>query len=126
MTEAALHASGGAQTAPSVRAAPPPPIHAVANVDHLNALPANAAIELSLSRPLAPDEGELALVVGGVDVTAVSQRSPSRITYQPTALMLPAGETELVLYSRAHGRWSEIRRLSVRVLAAAGATGFST
>ncbi len=70
---------------------------------------------MTLSRPLAGDEGELALVVGGMDVTAVSDRTDSSIAYRPTALPLPEGRTELVLYRRSGTRWAEIRRVSVRV-----------
>jgi hypothetical protein len=105
---------------------PPAPLRATANVDRVGSLPDDAPIELSLNRPLAPDEGELALMVGGVDVSAVSERSPSRIVYRPTVMALPAGETELVLFRRVKGHWSEIRRLSLRVLQAANPTQAST
>ena len=97
------------------------PIGATSTVDGL-AVSANTPIELRLSRPLAPDEGELALVVGGMDVTSVSERSPSSIMYRPTVFPLPAGETELVLYRHRGSRWDEIRRLSIRVAQAAGAS----
>ena len=49
-------------------------------------------------------------------MTAVSERTASRIVYHPTAVALPVGETELALFSRAGGRWNEIKRLSVKVL----------
>jgi hypothetical protein len=74
-----------------------------------------ARIELTLSRPLSADEGELVLVVGGMDVTAVSERTDSSIAYRPTAVPLPVGDPELVLYRRAGARWTVIRRLSVHV-----------
>jgi hypothetical protein len=104
---------------------PSPALRAIANIDRAATLPADATIELSLNRPLAPDEGNLALIVGGVDVTAVSERSASRIVYRPTALALPAGQTELVLFRRAGGHWSEIRRLSLMVRQAAGSSQFT-
>jgi hypothetical protein len=101
-----------------------PPLRAVANVDRTSPLPDGATIELSLNRPLAPNEGDLALIVGGVDVTAVSERSASRIVYRPTVVSLPAGETEVLLFSRAGGRWNEIKRLTLNVLQAANASPF--
>jgi hypothetical protein len=102
------------------------PLRAIANIDRERPVQDDATIELSLNRPLAPGEGDLALIVGGVDVTAVSERTPSRIVYQPTALALPTGETELILFNRVSGRWNEIKRLSVRVLQAAAPTQVST
>lgn len=105
--------------------ASPAPLRAVANVDGAGPLRDDATIELSLNRPLARDEGDLVLIVGGVDVTAVSERSASRIVYRPTALALSAGETEVVLFRRTGGRWSEIRRLSMRVLQAAKSPAIS-
>jgi hypothetical protein len=75
---------------------------------------ADAPIVLSLSRPLTPDEGELALFVAGVDVTAVSDRSPSRISYRPVAIDVPAGESEIVLYRRVGEHWTELRRFVTR------------
>lgn len=94
-------------------------VSARSNVDQLVSISERSTLELSLTRPLAPGEGELALVVGGVDVTAVSERTPSTVAYRPTALPLPSGETDVVLYQRRGARWSEIRRLSVRVVQAA-------
>ena len=78
---------------------------------------------MSLSRPLADGDGELALIVGGIDVTAVSQRTDSTIDYRPTAIPLPEGEAEVVLYRRAGTRWAEVRRMSVRVAQAVAGAG---
>jgi hypothetical protein len=95
------------------------PLRVTANIDRGGPLADDATIDLSLNRPLTSDEGDLALIVGGMDVTAVSERTASRIVYHPTAVALPIGETELVLFSRTGGRWNEIKRLSVKVLQAA-------
>src|SRR5947207_858218 len=100
----------------------PAALLAAANVDHAGPLPDDATIELSLNRPLGPGEGDLALIVGGVDVTAVSERTASRIVYRPTVVSLPAGETEVVLFRRADGRWNEIKRLTLKVFQAAAAS----
>ena len=99
---------------------------AASNVDGLAALTTRSPIRLALSRPLTSEEGELALVVSGMDVTAVSERTDSTIAYQPSAVPLPEGDAEVVLYLRAGTRWAEIRRMSVRVAqAAAGNSVFS-
>jgi len=120
-----VEARPGAAQARAETAAPSPALRAVANVDRAGSLPDDATIELWLNRPLAANEGELALIVGGVDVTAVSERSASRIVYRPTVVSLPPGETEVVLFSRAGGRWSEIKRVTLRVLQAANSSPFS-
>ena len=97
----------------------PVPLRVVSNIDAARPLAQDATIELSLNRPLASDEGDLALIVGNVDVTAVSERSPSRIVYRPRAVALPDGATELVLFRRAGPRWREITRIPLKVLQAA-------
>src|SRR5262245_8601034 len=97
------------------------------NVDRV--VTTRTPIRLTLSRPLVEGEGELALVVGGVDVTAVSERTDSTIVYRPTAVPLPEGDAEVVLYRRLGGgtHWAEIRRISVRVAqAATGGNGIFT
>ena len=83
-------------------------------------------IDVRLSRSLAADEGELVLVVDDVDVTAVSQRTDSRITYRPTSAALPSDASEIVVYRRAAGRWSEIRRFTKTTIGAANLPGFGT
>jgi hypothetical protein len=98
-----------------VAVAQAPQLSATSNVDRLAAISSRSPIRLALSRPLAEGEGELALVVGGMDVTAVSERTDSSIAYRPAALPLPEGDAEVVLYRRSGTRWAEIRRVSVRV-----------
>jgi len=82
-------------------------------------LASDSPIALDLSRAIAPEEGELALVVGGVDVTAVSERTASRIVYRPGAIEQPAGATDIVLYLRSGSRWTELRRITAIVRQAA-------
>jgi len=98
-------------------------VSTASNIDRLGALTTRSPIRLALSRPLTSGEGELALVVGGVDVTAVSERTDSTIAYRPSAVPLPEGDGEIVLYRRAGTRWAEIRRMSVRVAQAAAGNG---
>ena len=92
---------------------------ATANFSEGVPLAHDATLELTLNRPLAPGEGELALIVGGMDVTAVAERTPSRVVYRPSAIALDSSARDVVLYRRAGSRWTEIRRFSLRVAEAA-------
>jgi hypothetical protein len=123
----ALSATGAravqAQAAPSLGV--DAPLTAFANLDRASAIAEDTPIRVTLSRPLRSDEGDLALVVGDMDVTAVSERTGSSITYRPAALALPSGETEAVVYRRAAGRWTEIRRFPMHVVQATGLAGLA-
>jgi len=71
-----------------------------------------------------PRETDLALVVDGMDVTAVAERTATSIVYRPTAVELPVGRSEVVLYQRAGSRWTELRRITAIVRQAAqGSSG---
>ncbi len=79
-------------------------------------------IELRLSRPLAPEEGRLAAVLGALDLSdLLRQVEPGRYVYGPAAPPLPAGEAEVVV-SRVSpgGAWTEIGRLRLKVRTAGG------
>ena len=56
-------------------------------------------------------------------MTSVSERTDSTIAYRPSAVALPEGDAEVVLYRRAGTRWTEIRRMSVRVTQAVAGNG---
>jgi len=73
----------------------------------------------AISLPVNPADRDLALVVGGIDVTAVAERTASSITYRPAVVDLPAGRTEIVLYRRERSRWTELRRMTAIVQQAA-------
>ena len=73
----------------------------------------------SIAVPVAAGEREIALVVGGVDVTALAERTASGIVYRPGLVELPAGSTDVVLYRRDSGRWTELRRLTAIIRQAA-------
>lgn len=79
----------------------------------------------TISLPVGAGEEDVALVVGGVDVTAVSERSASGITYRPSALELLPGRTEIVLYRHSGSRWTELRRITAIVRQAAQGSHFS-
>lgn len=101
----------------------PAQLSVTSNVDRVAAITTRSPIRLALSHPLADGEGELALIVDGVDVTAVSERTDSTILYRASAVPLPEGDAEVVLYRRAGSRWAEIRRMSVRVTQAVAGNG---
>jgi hypothetical protein len=104
----------------------PDPLTAVANLEARAVTSGDSIIELTLNRPLSPEEGDLVLMVGDVDVTAVSRRTARRIVFQPAAFGLSEGESEVVLFKRKGGRWDEIKRLPIHVLQAAGKARFFT
>ena len=103
----------GARRCPAQR--PAPPITVASNTDGASDVRADVPLEVTLSRPLTTADGELALVVGGLDVTAVSERSSSRIVYRPTAVAIPEGDTEIAVYRRSTRGWTELRRFTARV-----------
>lgn len=77
-------------------------------------------IELSLSRPLEADEGEIAVLVGGVDVTDLTERNGTRIIYRPIPFALPSGESEVIVYRRKGSSWTELHRIPIKVLKPGG------
>ena len=120
-----LGSIGAAQTAIS-RTVDLPPLTAASNLDRLKPRGDSRTIDVSLSRPLRDGEGELVLVVDDVDVTALSERTASRITYRPTTPVHPIATSEVVLYRRIGGTWNEIRRFSVRAAQAVHLPGLGT
>src|SRR4029079_121910 len=77
-----------------------PPLTASANLDRLQPGGDNRTIDVTLSRPLTAAEGELVLVIDDVDVTALSERTESRVLYRPTTPVHPTAKSEVVLYRR--------------------------
>jgi hypothetical protein len=102
------------------------PLAVTAGFDDSRDVSADAPIEFILNRALTDEEGELSLVVGGMDVTAVSERSPSRIVYRPSVVAMPVGETQIVVYRRSASGWTELRRFSARIRQAVAGTHSST
>ena len=91
-------------------------------VDTTRFIAANTLVEFALNRPLAPSDGELVLLVGGVDVTALADVGGQRLAYRPGVTPMPAGATEIVVYQKRGVQWTELRRLAVKVLTASGFT----
>lgn len=73
-------------------------------------------IDLKLSRPLLPEDGRLAVVVGSLDLSDLVRPVPGGLAYGPNAVPLPPGEHEVVV-SRVsrEGEWTEIARFPLKV-----------
>jgi hypothetical protein len=102
------------------------PVRIASNVERQSTVADDTPIELQLSRPLSASEGEFVVVVGGTDVTAVTERVASRVVYRPSAMPLPSGETQVVVYARNGGVWHELRRFTMHVVQAAQGSQSST
>ncbi len=74
------------------------------------------AIQLSLGRPVRPDEGRLAVFIGETDVTVLFAASETELSYSPKALPLPAGETRVTVYVVSpENEWRQIAQFPLRV-----------
>jgi hypothetical protein len=98
----------------------PEPLTVATTADTVGVTGARAALEFTLSRPIATGDGEVALVVGGMDVTALAQRSGVRLVYRPDLLPLPAGRTDVVVYRRRGAEWTELARWTLQVASPIG------
>jgi hypothetical protein len=83
-------------------------------------LPGDQPIEFTLNRPLIAEEGELVLLIGGVDFSALAERTPQRVRFLPVLGGLPAGRSDVRIFRSVRGRWTELRRLTIQVLNAGG------
>jgi hypothetical protein len=90
------------------------------SVDTSRFVAATTPLTVTTSRPLRPDEGELLLLVGGTDVTALSERTTTGLVYRPSIELLPAGTPDVVVYRRAGASWTELARVTLKVLTGTG------
>ena len=75
-----------------------------------------AQLELHMSRPLLESEGRLGVILGDMDITALCNSSANALTYLPTPLPLPIGETSVIVYLvSGDNEWTEIARLRLVV-----------
>ena len=73
-------------------------------------------VELRFSRSLDPAVERVAVFFGSTDVTDLFRREPDVLRYDAAA-PLPSGEHELIVYRvPADGPWSEVGRMSLRVV----------
>ncbi|MCI0486796.1 MAG: hypothetical protein L0229_09370 [Blastocatellia bacterium] len=85
-------------------------------------LAAGEKIVLTLSRPLPSREGRLALVIGPTDLTALASIDENSISYDPSVLPLPVGETEATIYLiTPDNEWKQIASFPLRIETAATA-----
>lgn len=84
-------------------------------------LPAREAIALRLSRPVTPEEGRLAIVIGEVDVTSMFEPVAGGLVWRRDGIPLPAGEREVVVsLIGPGGAWREVGRFPIKVLTRRG------
>ena len=86
----------------------------------------DAAITFTLTRPIGPAEGRVALMIGTLDVSALVERTATTVTYRPRGIRLPSGEHEVVLYLVTDRAWNAIGRAPIKVLAQGGFTSAAT
>lgn len=78
-------------------------------------------LELTLSRPLLPEDGSLGVVLGTLDLSALFEPVPTGLVYGPGGVPLPAGEHDLLVYRVAAGaEWTELARFRLKVRTRAG------
>lgn len=95
-------------------------LRVVVAVDTVRYVPNTTPIEIRLHHGLHEDEGALVLTVGGVDVTALAERTPMGLRYRPGVEPLPHGRTEVVVYRTTGAAWIELQRVTLKVLTAGG------
>lgn len=76
---------------------------------------------LTLSRPLSPEEGRIAVLVGDTDWSGLTEIAGTTLLVRPAGVGFPRGEHAVVVYvvSPRH-EWQEIGRTTLRVLTDAG------
>jgi hypothetical protein len=81
----------------------------------------DGVVELVLSRWPSPEEGQVAVVVGGMDRTDLFRRTARGLAYRPELMPLPSGEHEVAVYLVARsGEWRLLAQLPLRVLRPGG------
>ena len=78
-------------------------------------------IELVLSRPLTSMQEHIALAVGNMDVSSLTEVRGTRAWMTPDIIRLPAGSTHVTAYLvNSTGEWQELARFPLRVRNRAG------
>lgn len=71
-------------------------------------------LEFTLDRALTAGES-LALVIGTLDVTSVTDVNGTRVRYRPLGSALSSGETPITVYVVREKKWNEVAKLAVKV-----------
>ena len=98
----------------------PSPLTIAADYDGTRWLTLSESWSVTLSRSVEPADGRIAVFVGHTDVTALTTRQGTRLTYRPAGVRLPPGESEVVVYLSDADAWRELGRLPIRLLTAGG------
>ena len=107
-----LAAAAGAIARPQAEAPPAVTAARAAN----GSLKPDAAIEVTLSRPLRPEEGRIGMMIGNLDVSPLVTRAGLALRYQPRILALPGGSMDLVVYLvSTDDTWRELARFPIRI-----------
>lgn len=100
----------------AIRAQEAPPFVIEAAFAERTSVGRHEPLVLTLSRPMAPEDGQLALVLGMTDLTALIERRGTTVRYTPDLLPLPPGDTELSVHLvGSEGQWQEVARFPLRV-----------
>lgn len=87
-----------------------------ANVEAGTSVHRRAPLVLTLERPLAPEDGRLAVFFAETDITALFTPVGLTLRYLPDVWPLPSGEHDLVVYLVAEDhQWTELGRWTVQV-----------
>lgn len=82
---------------------------------------AREAIAIRLSRPVTPEDGRVAVMIGESDVTAMFEPVAGALVWRRDGVPLPAGEHEVVVsLVEPSGTWREVARFPIRVLTRRG------
>lgn len=79
-------------------------------------LAADERIVLTLSRPLTPDEGRLAVLIGNADISSLISVSGTEYIYSPVQFPYPSGESMVAVYRiTGDGNWESLTELKLIV-----------
>lgn len=71
-------------------------------------------IEMTLERALTADE-RLAVVIGALDVSQMTDVLGTRVRYRPAGHALPSGDSEISVYVVRDGKWTLAAKLPIKV-----------
>jgi hypothetical protein len=115
--------SAGANFAKTAVISDVDPIIAASFTDKQSILPTDE-ITFTLSRPLGPNEGRVAVIIGSVDVSSLLTQRDNLLIYSPRVIPLPPGESPVTIYIvDSSSKWREISKLTLRVEAAKSTAG---
>src|SRR5262249_12823303 len=71
-------------------------------------------LTFTLSRPLGPNEGRIAIIIASTDVSSLLTHRDNSLVYSPTIIQLPIGESSVIVYIvDSSQRWRPIASFSL-------------